>query len=225
MQPTRKPFLAKKRLPDEPVPIDGNTSSDLHPPVRIELKWNYESKAPAAAEYREYVDDEGLEAMLPEFVINVEVHHHLNAAQFRDLVRVSFNMSSVGAQIASGRLAITCEKSDTEPDQEEEDIDATPSETTFFNILRDDWSEIKQTLWGTRTVQRALLTFTTRPLGSSVLLEWAGPPTNLQRILQEKDGDIVAVTPPEKHDLDPGEKDGDAQENIVDEVIGSMGVP
>jgi hypothetical protein len=217
MQPTVNSAFTKKRLPDEPVPIDENMANDTYPPVRMELKWNYNSKAREAAEYREYIDEEGLEGNLPELITSVEVNHHLNAYQFRDLVRVAYNMSEIGAQISSGRLVITYENFSTGQEKEEEDANEVA-----FNILQSDWEKIKQILWGPKKIQKSLLTFTTRPLGSSVLLEWG--PINLERFIKEKYGDIVAVTPSEKPHSDPLEEDGDAQEeNIVDQVVGSIG--
>jgi hypothetical protein len=227
MQATKKRFPVKKPLPDETFSVHANDESTGHPPITVNLRWNYDSNAPDAAAYRDHVEAEGLEGQLPNMKTSMELHHHLNGPQFRDLVRVKFDMYNAQAQISSFTLIVKrpVDSSGKDMDFEEEEIEdkeVQPLETLRFNVLKDDWQEIQKVLWGpTRSV---LFTITAKELGSGVLLEWAEPPKNLAQILQEKDGDVDGVHVPPEHDQFET-NDGEHQEDQsqVDEIVGSMG--
>ena len=231
MRSSRKSFSAKKLLPDEPFPAG---RSIAEPPLTVEVKWNYESKAPEAFAYREYVEEEGLDGQLPKLKTTVEVYDHTNGAQFRDLIRVAFDMSNVNAQLSTCKLVVTRPSDSIDEEIDSGDEEGTQVETLRFNILTDDWSEVQKVLRGPTTT--VLFTITAKELGSGVLLEWAGPPKNLTLILQQHDGDVAALQRVDGEDTvngqdaaggrdasDTGEKESHDKENQVDRIVGSMG--
>jgi hypothetical protein len=219
MQSSKKGFSAKKLLPDEPFPAGRNVAE---PPLTVDVKWNYDSRAPEASAYRDYVEEEGLDGQLPKLKTTVEVHHHLNGAQFRDLIRVAFDMSNVHAQLSTCKLVVTRPSDSIGKEIDSGDEEATQFETLRFNILTDDWQEVQKVLRGPTTT--VLFTITTKELGSGVLLEWAAPPKNLMMILRQHNGDVATFQRVDGQDAADGqEEESHENDNQMDKIVGSMG--
>lgn len=133
--------------PTLPLMMDGSQKSALV----LQIKWKYKCPLEEPAAYRSYIEEEAehLKDLFPYSIQTVRIDPEASKEQFMDLVRSTFTMDKIRANIDTLQLSLV--GSDEK------------GEVSNVNITTTKWSSVQEALWDSQwDMSKAVLSLTVR---------------------------------------------------------------